>query len=66
LKKIKLRFDFYISFAVLVIWAGLASPTDAKAKEIIRVLVLRDVSHFAITGREWSCKTCPRVKSSLK
>ncbi len=47
-----LRFSYFL-LAALAGWGmGGASPTNAKTDDIIRVLLLRDVSHFFVTGQE--------------
>ena len=43
----------YLFWGVLVSWEILGvSAAEAKTREIIRVLILRDVSHFVITGQD--------------
>jgi len=54
LKKIPtvVRF-FYFFLGAFISWEIFCAPAvEAKTKEIIRVLILRDVSHFKVSGQE--------------
>ena len=57
----------YLLLAVLLTREILApSSIDARANEIIRVLILRDVSHFIVSGQELALQDLPTGQTLFK
>ena len=58
---------FYIFLGAFISWEIFwASAVEARTKEIIRVLILRDVSHFNVTGQELALRDLPTGQSFFK
>jgi len=68
LKKIPtaVRFFYYLLGLLVSGEIGGASAVEARAQEIIRVLILRDVSHFIVTGQELALQDLPTGQSLFK
>lgn len=58
---------FYIFLGAFISWEIFwASAVEARTKEIIRVLILRDVSHFKVSGQELALRDLPTGQSFFK
>ncbi|MFH1758179.1 MAG: SpoIID/LytB domain-containing protein [Pseudomonadota bacterium] len=58
---------FYIFLGAFISWEIFwASAIEARTKEIIRVLILRDVSHFKVSGQELALRDLPTGQSFFK
>jgi len=68
LKKIPtaVRIFYYLLGLLVSGEIGGASAVEARAQEIIRVLILRDVSHFIVTGQELALQDLPTGQSLFK